>query len=350
MRCQKVNYIIMYLVKINIILRGFLTFALVFHFLDGDNIFGTLNADAPFLVGNTNGLWFVDKSGSNVFGKRFQNAQQFFEGFAAVRENKRWRFINEAGSYLSTNDYSYAESFRGGYALVGNNGLYGAIDRSGVVTLELNHRLLNGFLGGFFAFGENRRFGVIDGRGKILLKPTLRSIDSIRGGYCVARGGDRNLCGAFSLDGTQILPFEYFILSGFSEGLFIAGKGDGFLTYLKPNGEKAFEETFVSAREFIGGFALVLERTGRWSVIGRDGKVVAVTRFNYVGPQTLGCFRVKIGERWGVSTADGKVLVPVIYDSVAFGEEDGRVLVTHGSRGGYVSTNGSVLVRLRVWD
>ncbi len=306
-----------------------------------------LSAESPFLVGNTNQVWFVDGSGSNVFGKRFQMALPFSEGFAAVRENGRYKFVDESGSYISPYEYTYASSFRDGYALVSSNGLRGAINRFGAATLELSYRVLDDLGGGLFAFEKDRKYGVVNGVGEVLLKPAFSSITSIQDGVCVVCSNF--VYGAINLTGSQILSFEYVQLSNISDGLFVARMRNGMVVYLKPDGGKAFDRTFVSARGFVGDTALAWDGTGKWSVIGRDGKTIARTRYDDVGPQELRCFSVKVGSKWGVSTSDGKLLVPAIYDRVSVGVGYGRVWVFDGGRLGYVSTNGNVLLRLRVW-
>ena len=99
-------------------------------------------------------LWgFVDKYGATVIAPRFQNAQDFSQGFACVQIEGKWGYIDPAGQVVIKPQFDFAYPFSNGLARVD----LGDCNRNE------------------FSFSERRtedcRFGYIDRTGKYVWKP-----------------------------------------------------------------------------------------------------------------------------------------------------------------------------------
>jgi WG containing repeat len=307
-----------------------------------------VRGDPPYLVGDGGSSWFVDKTGVNAFGIRFEEARPFSEGLAAVRRNGRWGYIHVSGVSLPQSNFSSAESFRGGFAVVSSNGLFGVIKRSGDLVVSISHADVKSLDHGFFAFKSDGKYGILDGTGSILVKPQFQDIGGMSLGVFLAR--TNWLWGAADINGVVSLPFDFARLGRFSDGVFAAQRqGESGVSYFKSGGVNAFGFAFVDGRSFINGKAFVLEQSGKWNLVDRSGKLVGRTMYDDVGFPAFGFVPVKVGTRWGLSSTDGKLAVPATYDRVSDVDQYGRAMVVLGNRAGYVSTNGGVLLQLKWW-
>ena len=69
---------------------------------------------------NVNGKYgFIDKRGHLTVNPQFDDAEQFNDGYAAVRMNDKWGYIDHAGKLAITPQYDFADPFSDGLALTG---------------------------------------------------------------------------------------------------------------------------------------------------------------------------------------------------------------------------------------
>ncbi|MDP2887643.1 MAG: WG repeat-containing protein [Bacteroidota bacterium] len=83
-------------------------------------------------VGKRNfGYGFIDKSGKEVIQCKYQEARDFKEGFAVVKNNNKYGFINKYGNEVVTLQYDDASDFHDGFASVALNRKWGIINKEG---------------------------------------------------------------------------------------------------------------------------------------------------------------------------------------------------------------------------
>ena len=75
--------------------------------------------------------YLIDTSGEVVNGEAYEDADVFFNGYAAVEKNGKWGFIDENGTQIIEPQYDDAKSFANGYAAVCRNGEWFFIDEAG---------------------------------------------------------------------------------------------------------------------------------------------------------------------------------------------------------------------------
>ena len=75
--------------------------------------------------------YLIDTSGEMVNGEAYEDADVFFNGYAAVEKNGKWGFIDENGTQVIEPQYDDAKSFANGYAAVCRNGEWFFIDEAG---------------------------------------------------------------------------------------------------------------------------------------------------------------------------------------------------------------------------
>jgi hypothetical protein len=74
---------------------------------------------------------YIDKEGRTVIPLKFDNAQPFSEGLAAVMVGSKWGYINKSGALVIGPRFDMAWKFSDGVAMVKEGKRDRYIDRSG---------------------------------------------------------------------------------------------------------------------------------------------------------------------------------------------------------------------------
>lgn len=168
---------------------------------------------------------YIDINGRLVIDAKFESAQHFSEGLAAVELDKKWGYIDHEGKFVIGASFAYAHPFAEGLA--------------GVRT-DTN------------------------------TAPPKKSRKPLQSGPQSWGFVDR--MGAFAI------PSDFEAVTRFSEGL-AAVKQDGRWGYVDKSGAFRIPRQFQAARPFQGGFAAV-QIDGKWGFIDRTGKVVVPPQFD----------------------------------------------------------------------
>ncbi len=122
------------------------------------------------------GKWGFEEQGMFVILPRFEKAQSFSEGLAAVKEGGKWGYINEQGEMVISPCFRYGESFQEGLAAVAvfdKPRHFTFIDRTGKVVIPPCRGSSNGFSQGLAKVVVDRtKIGYIDKTGVWVWKPT----------------------------------------------------------------------------------------------------------------------------------------------------------------------------------
>ena len=84
-----------------------------------------------FCVGVDGVSYFADENGVMLFGRQFDDARCFREGFARVKSKDKWGFIDTKGKMVIPCVYDAAWPFSKGFASVESNNKGGVINQSG---------------------------------------------------------------------------------------------------------------------------------------------------------------------------------------------------------------------------
>lgn len=95
---------------------------------------------------------FIDTTGNIAIKQKFEDAREFSEGLAAVKENGFWGFIDRNGEYVIKPKFEFVDSFSSGRALVRVADKYGYIDKEGELAIEPTHWLSCPFSNGLAMF------------------------------------------------------------------------------------------------------------------------------------------------------------------------------------------------------
>lgn len=123
---------------------------------------------------------YINQSGEVVIEPRFEMAQDFGEGLAAVRikTHDSWGFIDRAGKTVLSPKYEQVDRFSEGLCAVRENGLWGYIDAKGQWVIEPRFAEARQFLEGLAAAREGERWGYIDPSGAWAIQPVFDHFDA----------------------------------------------------------------------------------------------------------------------------------------------------------------------------
>lgn len=323
-------------------------------------------ADIVLFPAKQNGLYgYIDGNGNMVIKPQFEDAEEFFEGLAAVELNDKYGFIDKRGNMVIQPRFENISGFmhRGfseGRAIVrlGKDN-YNVIDRSGEIISKDTHYdcIILNYSEGLCPVIIGDRGCYIDTSGKMVIGPRFEVTREFTEGLAVVElDGKRGF-----IDKTgaiQITP-RFYNAEPFSEGLsavskleekkglFGRPKGvyiEGKYGYINKNGDTVIEHRYDKARPFHEGLASV-KVDERWGFIDRMGNTVIAARYGYVSNFSEGLVAFaedRLYGKQGYMDKTGHVVIEPRYDT-AFEFNNGLARVEWGSKSAYIDHLGRIV-------
>lgn len=126
--------------------------------------------------------FFIDTTGQAVFAKRFDYAYRFSEGLAAVKVEGRWGFLDQTGQWVVKPFYDAVEAFSEGLAAVRIGRQWGFIDKAGKMQIPLQYHCAREFKEGLAAVHVDEKWGFIEKTGKLVIPPHFDEAASFQNG------------------------------------------------------------------------------------------------------------------------------------------------------------------------
>ncbi|MFH1284832.1 MAG: WG repeat-containing protein [Candidatus Peregrinibacteria bacterium] len=233
------------------------------------------------------GWYYIDMDGKKLVDQEFDNAQDFNDGFALVKEKNKYYFINTKGKNSFNKTFDYADSFYSNLALVSENNNTYLINTTGNTVLEGTFdRIWNLKDGSFVIEKDRKNFLLSSNADKQLIKKPLKEI----------------------LEGMLLYYFE-----GATEDILLVAYGnpsDGPTDYffLNKEGEKIIDRYFDNAHLFSEGTAAV-EKDGKWFFIDVNGDLIFDKKFDYAESFSNGLALVKENNRFSYIDKNGDTIL-----------------------------------------
>ncbi len=316
----------------------------------------------PLFPVQKDGKWgYIDRDGRNVIAPKFERAERFSEGLAAVVLEGRHGYIDAAGAMAVLPEQEPAgpvhRRFRDGLAAVRSKSGIGFIDRSGKLVIPARFSSAEDFSEGLAFACDQVGCGYIDRTGRGVLGPAFLGGTPFRGGVAAVWIGKSDMGGKrYVLYDRERgrLTGDWENVGSMSEGL-IAVRTQGRWGYVDREGRGVIRPAFAGAGEFSDGLAPVAEQAWTCGYADRSGKLVIPARFRLcyafhdgrarveiLGPDPK---RPKAGfiDRTGRIVIEGATATPPFETAEDF--VDGLAAVeapgtSGGSRLGYVDTAG----------
>lgn len=185
---------------------------------------------------------FIDKTGKMVVAPRYEDAEPFSEGLAAVKHKGAWGYIDKTGKMAVPAQFDAAGPFSEGLAQIQIGSKMGYVDRTGRMAIEPRFEpdtqqedpdekveLTGKFVAGLacvrHAVGPeaNGGWGFIDKRGAFVIPPRYENADMFSEGLAAVQQGGK--WGFVDPRGNLVIPARYDRIKRFSEGLALVEGG-----------------------------------------------------------------------------------------------------------------------------
>jgi hypothetical protein len=245
----------------------------------------------PVLQGKKWG--YTDRAGRVVIPFKFDSADQFSEGLAAVGIKEKVGYIDKTGKLIIPPRFVSGFPFSGGLALAVLSDY-----KTGVIYMV--------------------RLGYVDRAGKLVIR--LKEPMDSKSLRILYQDGDLNC----------------------TEGM-VRVEQKGKVGFVDKTGRQVIPPRYEEAGLFSEGLAAV-EIGDKYGYLDQSGKLVIPAQFNDAGPFREGLAAVKIGDKYGYIDRSGKVVIsPQFSDAGLFSE--GLALVSYnGNQGGYIDKSGKLVI------
>jgi len=283
-----------------------------------------------------NNKWgYIDKTGNIIIPPQFDDVYGygFSEGLAKVRINGKYGYIDQTGNVVIPPQFDHASyKFSEGLSVVVANHKYGYIDKTGKMIITLQFDLAANFSEGLAQVEINNKYGYIDQTGKIIITPQF---DYTNGNFSegLAAVEINNKYGYIDQTGKMIIPLQFDGADNFSEGLAAVKINDKW-GYIDKTGNIIITPKFESmgdGTEFAGNFSeglATVKINGNYGYIDKTGKMITPLQFDLAANFSEGLAVVEINDKWGYIDKTGKMIItPQFDDSNGFSEGLARVKI-----------------------
>ncbi len=308
--------------------------ALMFSLLLATSLTSCAGRSQLLPINSNDGFGYVDRNGKVIIEPRYQWAEDFSEGLAAVMIDGRWGFIDSSGKTVIEPQYSWAGSFKEKRAVIGVDGKYGYIDQAGYLAAGSLFDLADDFHEGLAVVKTGGKYGYIDASGNMALGPDYDWAGHFSEGLALVL--TQTTYGYIDRSGAMVveLPTPAGLPLSPSQA---AGNGDGEAGLDITQWQK-----LLSYHAFSGGMA-VLEKDGKFGFIDRSGETVITTEFDSVDSFSEGLAAVRTGRKWGfIDTSGQTVIDPQFEQAGSFSQKLAPVKVN--GIWGYIDPSGGIAI------
>jgi beta-lactamase regulating signal transducer with metallopeptidase domain len=194
---------------------------------------------SPFQPVSKEGKWgyYKYQIEEMVIKPQFDQADRFFNGYAAVKLNGKWGYIDTTGNWTIRPSFDHAAEFREDLAVVKIGEKFGFIDKTGRIMIQPRFENGYAFYEGLAAVKMEGKWGYINKRGE------------------------------------TIIPFQFDETYFFSDDL-AAVQTNGQWGYINKKGDKVIPLVFKHTEPFFDGLAAVQVDNAKFGFIDKNGRMV----------------------------------------------------------------------------
>lgn len=245
-----------------------------------------------------------------IIEPQFENAYDFYEGFALVQKNGKWAVIDKTGKIVKKTNYTgtvFTPSE--GIGAISSNRKYGFINSNGKILVRPIYDEVFDFKDGFAKVVKNKKYGFIDKTGRIIVKPIYDDADDFSEGMALVKKGETyrfiNDKGKLLFNVAQqyecIKESDHY--RSFNDGLVLVKKKEVKKKYSNPN-----EELLDLIKENMYGKVI------NYAFLDKTGKIVIKDlMYEYISDFSDGLVRVCKDSKDGFIDKTGKMVIQMQY-------------------------------------
>jgi hypothetical protein len=309
------------------------------------------SAPIPLWVIGENGRFgYINRSGQVVIAPRFEKAESFSEGFAAVRYRGKWGFVDTRGRTVTRARFGWAMDLREGMAQVEKNGKHGYINPTGdlVIPYLFHGHRMEGFSEGRALVVDGGKYGYIDESGSMVIPPEYWLAWGFHQGLARVQTGDAKWI-LIDQKGKAVSRHGFDYIDDFHDG-FARVRVFRDYGFVGPDGNLSIPMKFTAALPFSEGLSAVYVRGSHRQLPVED----PMRRFDPMSPLflylTLPFSREKVprmggGQGWGYIDKEGAFVISPGFDYVG-SFRDGLAEVRKGRFHGYIDKEGEFVWKM----
>jgi len=251
--------------------------------------------------GNYGKLYYLDKTGNEVFNISAKEGGKCIAGFIAIKGNDgRFFHVNKKGNPISTKTWEGIGEFRSGIALVKDKGKWGFIDTLGRTVIDCKYDEASAFFNGAAIVKANGSYFLINRKGEPVNNNTYEAAGNPDNGTFPVQ--KNNLAGLIDSKGNVVIDFKYNSILYMSEERVWAAK-DGNWGLLDNKGKVLTGFIYQGAYDFDNGYARVV-KDNKIGLVNKAGKMLIPAEYKSLGsvyknailgikPESTGYFSIK---------------------------------------------------------
>jgi hypothetical protein len=225
-------------------------------------------------------IYYLNKKGIDVFNIAAKEGSKCTNGFIIIKDkNDRFYHVNKTGKPISTKNWDEAGEFIEGLAMVKENGKWGFIDTLGKKIIDTKYDVVSNFSKGATMVKLNNEFFLINKKGEAIgtIKYEAAGVPD-NGTFPVQKD---KLAGLIDSKGNVIIDFKYNSILYMSEDRVWAAK-DGKWGLLDNKGKALTDFIYQGAYDFKDGFARVVFND-KIGLVNKAGKIVLPAEYQSLG-------------------------------------------------------------------
>lgn len=291
----------------------------------------------------SNNKWgYIDAKGVEVIPFKYDNARAFSDGLAVVCQAGKCGYIDKSDNLVVPMIYQGADNFSNGLALVFNDGKCGYIDKTGAVKIPLQYVRSGSFVDGVAPVMVNGKWGMIDVTGKNVVEPKYEEMYPFADGLaCVMLNGKY---GYIDKTGKEVIPLIYDnTVKVFSEGkAWVELKDVRKFVIDKTGKEVELLVDYQAPPEFLDIFWD--KPTNSFGLKDKKGNTVVSPKYKIISNIFEGLYMCDLNGKWGfLNAVTGKEAIPFVYD-YAKPFSGGLALVQKGGKYGMIDKSNKEVI------
>lgn len=210
---------------------------------------------------------YVDKFGQWIIEPGFEDACNFSDGLALVKENDLYGYIDHNGNYVIPPQFLNASSFSEGYAAVTYDECkYGYIDKQGNMIIEPQYKHAGSFTDGLArVFDYSRdRYGYINSNGDVVIDFQFEYADDFCFGLASVYDSSAKKYGYIDTNGNIVIPCQFERAHSFTaDGLARVDCDNDNSSYIDRDGNFLFKPQLAPCEDFKNGYACIYLGKGK---------------------------------------------------------------------------------------
>ena len=270
--------------------------------------------------------------------------------------------LNRWGDNVIPNVFDDA-FYSNGLIYVSQLGRVGVMDTLGRPVIPIRYDLIMEFgpnenVTWFMRSWEENRWGIIDRFGNIIMEPRYYNVRGFSEGLAMVNFGD--YWGYVNERGQGVISDQFDQIPGmgqFARNVALVSQ-DGLYGFIDRAGSFLTPVLFEAAHEFGQNILAWAQLDGRWVILklvipelvliyeGVNFVTDLAFEFLSVGPFTYGFSIVRTIAGFGVVNAEGRFLIPAVYDMIFFDPDldNEHFLVRRQERYGYITISGEIIL------